>query len=219
VLLLAKLPAYGEIIVFDPQQIWATRGFTNPNILEPLYLKEGNTYVFKFYRLRDTYTGNAYNPAWDWTSFTRAGANGWGFSDCFVKIESADVTDPLGDALDSWKIKMIKNYSTGSNFIVFSSQENNIYNSFREDPQYSDYSFAGRENNWISEAGYPVDASGSVEIEILSGGGFLTGLSWGLQSGTNVEYFKNLTIPIPEPSSFSLLLAGGAVLMAGRRRK
>jgi len=214
-LLLWVIGLKAETIVFDPQQIWAANSNQTPSILEPLYLNEGNTYVFNFYRLRDTYSGTAYNPSYDWvTSKTSGGA--YGFLDCFVKLESQGVTDSLVFGEDTWRVNMITKRDNSNDF-KFSSQDNKSYNSFNEDPARTNWINA--ENNWIFQSGYQVDNQGAVEIEVLSGGGFLTGLSFGIFQGDYGVFSKNILIPIPEPSALSLIAVSlGALALVRRRR-
>jgi hypothetical protein len=104
-----------------------------------------------------------------------------------------------------------------SNDFKFSSQDNKSYNSFNEDPARTNWINA--ENNWIFQSGYQVDNQGAVEIEVLSGGGFLTGLSFGIFQGDYGVFSKNILIPIPEPSALSLIAVSlGALALVRRRR-
>jgi len=65
---------------------------------------------------------------------------------------------------------------------------------------------------------YEIDVTSLVQNNSLDGF-FLKMEDWGASGSVGDVYFDNIVVSVPEPSSLSLLLAGGAVLMAGRRRK
>lgn len=71
------------------------------------------------------------------------------------------------------------------------------------------------DGNWHS---YEIDITSLVQNNSLDGF-FLKMEDWGASGSVGDVYFDNIVVSVPEPSSLSLLLAGGAVLMGFKNRK
>lgn len=179
------------------------------NSKEALRIVAGNTYTYTFTSLRGASTT-------DPTTYTY-----WGFGN-FPEdrvVLGSSSSDPLSISEDSWTVKMYvqqENHPIGY-YSLFYSADNNVLNS-----NVSTWGSAIG-GKFLSQGGYPVDRGGKVEITMNIGSADITFLSVGAIAAMNELYFlsKDYTfpiVPIPEPSSLSLL-ALGAVVVALRQRK